>query len=75
MVFHWNLSDSNSAQVSRMFANSVVDWIVFTRPFLSESSSPFIHPLVTVPKAPIIIGINVTFMFLILIIIIVVSLF
>ena len=34
-----------------------------TRPLVSKSSSPFINPLVTVPKAPITIVINVTFMF------------
>ena len=33
-----------------------------TRPLISKSSSPFINPLMTVPRAPIIIGINVTFM-------------
>ena len=37
--------------------------MVSTRPPTSKSSSPFNYPLVTVPKASITIGINVTFMF------------
>ena len=69
MVFHWSLSDSKSPQVSRallsiltVLKNAVV-WMVSTRPPTSKSSSSFNNPLVTVPKAPITIGINVTFMF------------
>ena len=38
-------------------------WMVSTRPFIFKSPSPFIYTLVTVPRAPIIIGINVPFMF------------
>ena len=37
--------------------------MVSTRPLNSNSSSPFNDPLVTVPKAPITIGIIFTFMF------------
>ena len=37
-------------------------WMVSTCPVIFKSSSPFNNPLVTVPKAPITIGINVTFM-------------
>ena len=37
--------------------------MVSTRPPTSKSSSPFGNPLVTVPKAPITIGIIVTGMF------------
>ena len=37
--------------------------MVSTRLFISKSSCPFDNPLVTVPKAPITIGIIVTFMF------------
>ena len=37
--------------------------MVSTRPQTSNSSGPFSNPLVTVPKAPITIGIIVTFMF------------
>ena len=69
MVFHWRLSDSKSPRVSRtlhsilaVFNNAVV-WKVITRPSTSKSSRPFDNLLVTVPKAPITIGIIVTFMF------------
>ena len=69
MVFHWNLSDSKSPQVSRtLFSiqailNNTVVWMTSTHPPTSKSSSPFNSPLVTVPKAPIMIGIIITFMF------------
>ena len=69
MVFHWNMSDSKSPQVSRTLPsilavlNNVVVWMVFTRPPTSKYSSPFNNPLVTVLKTPITIGIIVTFMF------------
>ena len=69
MAFHWSLSDSKSPQVSRtllsilaVLKNAVV-WMVSTRPLTSKSSSPFSNPLVTVPNAPITIGIIVTCMF------------
>ena len=68
MVFHWSLSDSKSPQVSRILLsilavlNNVVFWMVSTRPPTSKSSSPFSNSLVTVPKAPITIGIIVTCM-------------
>ena len=68
MVFHWRLSDSKSPQVFRtllsivaVFNNDV--WMVSTRLPTSKSSRPFNNPLVTVPKAPITIGIIVTFIF------------
>ena len=69
MVFHLSLSDSKSPQVSRTLLsilavlNNAVAWMVSTRPPTSKSSSPINNPLVTVPKAPITIGIIVTFMF------------
>ena len=69
MVFHWSLSDRKSPQVSRTLLSILADlsnavvWIVFIHPVISMSSSYFINPLVTVPRAPIPIGINVTFMF------------
>ena len=69
MVFPWSLSDSKSSQVSRtlfsilIVLNSAVVWMVSTRPPNSKSSSPFNNHLVNVPKAPITIGIIVTFMF------------
>ena len=69
MVFHWSLSDSKSPQVPRtrlrilvVLSNAVI-WIVSTRPPTSKSSRPFNNPLVILPKAPITIGANVTFMF------------
>ena len=69
MVSHWSLSDSKSPQVSRtrlrilaVLSNAVV-WIVSTRLPTSKCSSPFSNPLVTVPNAPITIGIIVTCMF------------
>ena len=68
MVFHWILSDSKSPQVPRILVsilavlNNVV-WMVSTCPPISKSSSPCNNPLVTVPKAPITIGIIVAFMF------------
>ena len=69
MVFHWSLCDSMSPQVSRALLsilavlNYVVVRMVSTRPPTFKSSSLFNNPLVTVPKAPITIGIIVTFMF------------
>ena len=74
MGFHWRLSDSKSPQVSRtllsilaVFTNAVV-WMVSTRPPSSKSSRPFKDPLVTVPKAPMTIGIIVTFLLIIIIV-------
>ena len=69
MVFHGSLSYSKFPQVSRTLLNILavlnyaVVWTVSTRPPTSKSSSPFNNPLVTVPKAPIRIGIIVTFIF------------
>ena len=69
MVFHWSLSDSKSPQVPRNLLsilavlNNAVVWMVSTRPPTSKSSSPLSNPLVTVPNAPITIGIIVTCMF------------
>ena len=69
MVFHWNPSDRKSPQVSRTLLsilavlNNAVVWMISTRPPTSKSSSPFSNPLVTVPNAPITIGIIVTCMF------------
>ena len=69
MVFHWSLSDSKFPIVSRTLLstldvlNNAVVWMVSTRPPTSKSSSPFSNPLVTVPNAPITIGIIVICMF------------
>ena len=68
MVFHWSLSDSKS-QVTRSLLsilldlNNAVVWIVSIHPVISKSHSPYTNPLVTVPRAPITIGIILTFMF------------
>ena len=69
MVFHWSLSDSQSPQVSTTLLsilavlNNVVVWMVSTRSPTSKFSSLFNNPLVTIPNAPITIGIIVTCMF------------
>ena len=69
MIFHWSLSDSKSPQVSRTLLsilavlNKIIVWMVSTRPPTSKSSSPFSNPLVTVPNAPITIGIIFTCLF------------
>ena len=69
MVFPWSLSDSKSPQNSwtllsiLVVLNNAVVWMVSTCPPISKSSSPFSNPLVTVPNAPITIGIIVTCMF------------
>ena len=69
MVSHWSLCDSKSPQVSgtlpsilTVFNNAVV-WNISALPPTSKSSCSFNNPFVTVPKAPITIGIIVTFMF------------
>ena len=67
MAFHRNLRDSKSPQVSRTLLriwadlNNAIVWMDST--LISKSSSPFINLLVTVPRAPITIGIIVTFIF------------
>ena len=68
MVFHWKLSESKSPQVSRTLLgiladlNNVVVRMVSTCPLICKSSCSLINPLLSVPRAPITIGINVTFM-------------
>ena len=70
MVFHWSLSDSKFPQVSRTLLsilavlNNAVVWMVSTSLPTFKSSSPFSNPLVSIPNAPITIGIIVTCMFL-----------
>ena len=69
MVFHWNLSDNKSPQVSRTrlsilaVLSNAVFWIVSNLPPISKSARLFNNPLVTVPNAPITIVTIVTFMF------------
>ena len=43
--------------------NKAVVWMVSTHPLISKSSSPFINPLVTGPRASITIRITAAFMF------------
>ena len=69
MVSHRSLSDCKFPQVSRALLsilanlNNALVWKVFTHPLISKSSSPCTNLLVTIPRAPIITGITVTFMF------------
>ena len=69
MASHCNFSDSKFLQVSKTLLcilvniNNLVVWIVSTCPLISKSSSPFINPLLTGPRAPITICITVTFVF------------
>ena len=69
MFFHWSMRDSKSPPISRSLLsilavlNNAVVWMFSTRPPTSNSSSLFSKPLVTVPNAPITIGIIVTCMF------------
>ena len=63
-IFHWSLSDSKSPQVSRTFLGILVvlkiyEWSPHVRQLPSPSGSLIIL-LLTVPKAPITIGIIVT---------------
>ena len=67
MAFHWSLSDSRSSQVARTLLSILVDLnnvilIVSPPTLISMSFSPCTNLLVTVPRAPIMIGIDVTFM-------------
>ena len=63
------LSDRRSFPVYRTLLSILADhnngvvWIVSSRPLISKSSSHYTIPLVTVPRASITNGINVTFMF------------
>ena len=69
MVFHWNLSDNKSPQVSGDFHNILADlnntviWMMSIRLLIFKSSSPFTKPLSIVLSAPITIDITVTFVF------------
>ena len=69
MVFHWIQGDSKFPQVSKTVLSILADldnagvWMVSSRPLTSKSSIPCINPSVTVPSAPITIGVTITFMF------------
>ena len=62
MIFRWSLSDK-IPQVYRILLsilagfNNAVVWMLSTRPVISKS---FTNPWVTVPRAPITIGIALT---------------
>ena len=69
MVFLWSMSDSKLPQISRSLLsiladlNNAVFGMLSTHVLISVSSNPTINPLATLPRAPIRIGITVTFMF------------
>ena len=68
MVFYWSLSNNMTSQVSGTLSsiladlNNTVAWMVST-PLSSKSFTPCTSPLVTIPRAPITIGIYVTIVF------------
>ena len=72
MVFHWISGDSKSPLVSTTILNVLVDlnnavvWMVSTRPLISNSLSSCTNYLVTVPSAPITIGIIDTVLIIII---------
>ena len=69
IVFHQNLSDSKTPQINRTLLsiladfNNVVVWMVSTHPIISKSTSSSTNLLVTVPRAPVTIGLTITFIF------------
>ena len=65
MEFEWQQVSSSLQDSLSILAdlNSAVVSMLSTRPLISNFSSPYINPLVTVQKASITIGIIVTFMF------------
>ena len=69
MVFHWSLSDNKSPQIYRNLLSILADLInavygmVSSRPVISKSSNLFTNFSLTIPRAPITIGIIVPFMF------------
>ena len=62
LEFEWQQVSWTLLSILTVLNNAVV-WMVSTRLPTSKSSILFNNPLVTVPKAPITIGIIVTFMF------------
>ena len=69
MAFYRCLNNSKSPRASRTLLNILVDLdnavvrMVSTHPLIYYSSSHSTNPLVTIPSAPITIGITVIFMF------------
>ena len=67
-VSHWSSSNLKSPQICRTLLSILADFnntvvlIIAVRPLISNSSSPFINPLVSVSSEPITIGITVTYM-------------
>ena len=68
MIFHWSRRNRECHQISRILISILADlhntvvWMISTGPCIPKSSSPCTNPIVTVPNAPITIGITVTFM-------------
>ena len=68
-VSRWFPIERKFPQVSRTLLSILADlsntvvWIVSSCPLIPKSFSSYINPLVTVSRAPITIGISVTFMF------------
>ena len=69
MVFHWNLIDRKSDQISRTllgilaYLNNALIWMVSILPPISDPFSPLSKPSRTIPSTPITIGITVLLMF------------
>ena len=63
LEFKWQ-QVSSSLLGSSQYLNNTVVWMVSPRPPISKSFSPWYYPSVTVPRAPITMGIIITFMFL-----------
>ena len=69
MVFHWSLSDIKSPRISRTLLSILADlnnalvWMFSIRPLYFQVLQFLYQSLVTVPSAPITIGITVTFTF------------
>ena len=68
LEFEWQQVSRIGLRILAVLSNAVI-WIVSTGPPTSKSTRPFNNPLVTVPKAPITIGIIVIIIIIITIII------
>ena len=66
---HWSLIDSKSLQISRTLLSIAADldnaivWMISILPLIFNSATLISKPLETVPSAPTIIDITVTFIF------------
>ena len=69
MVFHWNLSDCKSTQISNFIQSVLTDFsgavvgMVSICPLIFSSLSLFSRIFRIIPRAPITIGIMVSFIF------------